>query len=735
MKTTATLLALGALVALAPQASAQCTGTPGTDFQRVTLDEVNALTSDQIAALNAGGADLDESTIQDNVISAFNNQTIEFTAVILTNPNLSGLASPSGGGAPNRHHVFVRDTAFDTEGAAGMGGQLVDSNGLVFNFGVGDEVTICGDVAYFGTTLQIAPQSMSLVDTRDADDPILDPVVITTDVIHDTFDVNGEPRSQVDWDVFGDYLYQYVRFETIELVQGIPGDRPNMLFSTSGEDTSVRTDNFSVCYDNRRQAESYYAPRAVPACVTDGEFVPPATGIVNVQGFLVLRSGFDAFDSAVPGIGAFSITPFTPEDFEIAVAPPIITAEDTPIPSPSAGAAIRLTVVPGTTGNTVASVVADYTTSSGGSGRVTLSNTSGDVYEGTIAGLSADEFVTYTVTATDNENASATTSAVTRRVIDGPVSSITDVQVTPSGGPGPSSILTSEAVPFDLDAVVQTAYISSSNRYQVTIQDDPDLGGFTGVLVDFGSTDPGLAVGDRINISAARVSEFRDATQLSSVEFTVTGQGDPYPAKVVTTDLFNGALGDETAEQHEGMLLRFEDVEITSTNPDEGSGDFGEWAFSSDGTADNALRADDASSAFESDFNSSLTVGQALASIEGYLSYSFGNYKLIPTEASDVQFAVSAEGGLEGASLRVLGSYPNPAAAAVRVRFELDAPGVATLALYDVTGRQVAALADGPFAAAAHDVTADLGALAAGVYVLRLESGGEVATARLAIVR
>ncbi len=738
----ATLIVLTALaVVIAPRAAAQCTGTEGVDFERVTLREVNALPQSNIDALNAGGADLTTDQINENVASPFNGERVEFSAVILSDPLKSGLGSPSSTGAPNRYHTFVRDTAADTDGVAGMGGQLVDGDGIsvgaITDFFVGDEVTVCGTVSFFGATSQINPESItSNSNPRSADDPILDPVVVTTDDIHDSFMVNGEARSQVDWSVYPDFVNQYVRFETIELVQGVTGTngRPNMLFSTNGDDTTIRSYDTSVCFRNDRKTSSYYPGGDVPQCVANGDFVPPATGIVNVQGFLTMSGTFDAFSSTVPSGGAFAINPIEEEDFEIAAAPPIITAERN-LATVADGALIRATVVPGTAGNTVASVTADYTTSSGGSGQVTLSNTSGDTYEGTITGLAAGEFVTYTISAVDNQNLSTpATSPVTLRVVDGPVSSIFDVQVTPDGGPGASALITSEPVAFDLDAVVQTAY-QTGTRYQVTIQDDESLSAFSGVLLDFGSTDPGLAVGDQINISEARVSEFNDGTQLVNVSFTKTGSGDPYPAKVVTTNLFNGSLGAETAEQHEGMLLRFEDVEITSTNPDEGSGNFGEFAFSSDGTAANQLRADDASNEIASDFNSTLTVGQKLAAIEGYLSYSFGNYKLIPTELADIEFAVAVGHGPEATALRILGAYPNPASSTVGVRFELDAAGPATLALYDVTGRQVATLAQGTFAADTHEASADLGGLAAGVYVLRLEAAGEVATARIAVVR
>ena len=734
MRHATLLTALAAVLTLAPQAWAQCTGTEGVDFQRVTLDEVNALPQSNIDALNAAGTGLTAQQIDANIESPLEGETIEFTAVILTDPLKSGLASPVDGGPPGRYHVFVRDTAAETEGVEGMGAQIVDGtgSGVITTFFVGDEVTVCGTVSSFNNQNQISPISITSNDNpRSAGDPILDPVVITTDDIHDV--VGSADETQLDWSVYPDFVNQYVRFEGIELVQGVPGTRPNMLLSSVGEDAAIGSYDTSVCFRNDRNLAGYYPGGDIPECVTNGDFVPPPTGIVNVQGFLTFPE-FDAFAFTSPLGAAFSLVPFDEADFEIAVAPPIVDLEDTGIATSAGGAVVRATVVPGTEGNTVASVVADYTTSSGASGQVTLEAQGNDVYEGTISGLSAGEFVSYTITATDNEGAATPpSSAVSRRVVDGAISSIFDIQATPDGGPGASGLTTESPVAFDLDATVQSTFFGGS---LITIQDDPSLGPFSGVWVEF-DTATGLEAGDQINISEARVVEDFGLTTLMEVAYTETGSGDPLGYKAVTTDLFNGDEGDETAEQHEGMLLSFSDVTIVATNADAPSGPFGEFLVSSDGTEANGVRVDDLGDiAYEGgDPATVYAEGNMLSFVRGPLYYSFSNFKLEPTGPSDIgELIVSNEGGLEASALG-LGVFPNPSAGALRVRFALGAAADVSLRVFDATGREVASLVEAPMAAAEHTVEADLGGLAAGVYVVRLEAAGDVATARLAVVR
>ena len=86
------------------------------------------------------------------------------------------------------------------------------------------------------------------------------------------------------------------------------------------------------------------------------------------------------------------------------------------------------------------------------------------------------------------------------------------------------------------------------------------------------------------------------------------------------------------------------------------------------------------------------------------------------------------------------GSYPNPTRGASTVRFALDKMAPVQLSVYDVMGRKVATLVDGPVAAGEHEVRWDGHssgghAVASGVYLLRLEAGDQVATRRLTVVK
>jgi hypothetical protein len=87
------------------------------------------------------------------------------------------------------------------------------------------------------------------------------------------------------------------------------------------------------------------------------------------------------------------------------------------------------------------------------------------------------------------------------------------------------------------------------------------------------------------------------------------------------------------------------------------------------------------------------------------------------------------------AELALAAPAPNPTSGSAQVAFAVPEAGHVRLAAYDVRGRRVAVLEDRELAAGRHEATLDGSALAAGVYVIRLEAGGEVVTRRAAVVR
>ena len=80
-------------------------------------------------------------------------------------------------------------------------------------------------------------------------------------------------------------------------------------------------------------------------------------------------------------------------------------------------------------------------------------------------------------------------------------------------------------------------------------------------------------------------------------------------------------------------------------------------------------------------------------------------------------------------------SFPNPTAGRATIRFALGAAADVRLDVFDVLGRRVSTLADGPMSAGDHEVRLDVGGLASGTYVYRLSTPVGIQSRRLTVVR
>ncbi|MEM6782405.1 MAG: family 16 glycosylhydrolase [Bacteroidota bacterium] len=96
---------------------------------------------------------------------------------------------------------------------------------------------------------------------------------------------------------------------------------------------------------------------------------------------------------------------------------------------------------------------------------------------------------------------------------------------------------------------------------------------------------------------------------------------------------------------------------------------------------------------------------------------------------------VASEDDAAPASFGLTEVYPNPVRDRASLTYQLDQPGPATLAVYDVTGRRVATLADGMQPAGTFAVPFDVAGLSSGVYVVVLETAQALETRRLVVAR
>ena len=109
-----------------------------------------------------------------------------------------------------------------------------------------------------------------------------------------------------------------------------------------------------------------------------------------------------------------------------------------------------------------------------------------------------------------------------------------------------------------------------------------------------------------------------------------------------------------------------------------------------------------------------------------------GLYVVEPTWSRNVTSAESEE---LPAEVMLLGNYPNPFNPETTIRYALPERGPVRLSVYDLAGREVAALVDGVQPAGEHAARFDGSDLPSGSYVYRLQVGEEVETRTMTLVK
>jgi hypothetical protein len=547
-------------------------------------------------------------------------EEVTFTAVIVSYPRGSGLATPNDTDNDGtiddigRLHMFVTDTSAVSMGRAGMSIQIVESDyELVEGFTRGDVVTFTGDLGFFNATAQFAVETVNLL--GNVNNPeyarfagLLDPWEISA---ADLNTLNGDGTHEINVGNYGEYNGAYVKINNAVVSNVSTGGRPNWAINENSSriyvyDTSLRYRNDRVAYIptfNYRRAE-------------DGEFVPPAPGaVVNLSGFINLV-GDDPDGNVTPGSQAFSINPFEdgvvwlnevrfvdgqdlgggetfswPNDVEVLGLPPVfsnVMQSDSSVTSSDA-VTVSATVV-GVEGKTVTGVDLIYTAA--GVTDTLAMTANGDVYSATIPAQANFTAVTFFMIATDSDDLTGRgplAGNYSYFVQDGAIDTIALLQTTGDGGPGASPLAGAGVRGMDINGTI----VSDASDGVIVLQDAAAAWG--GIFLENTAETSALNRGDIINVTAGEVIEAAVAsnsltlTQLVNVEFTVTSTGNDVSAvvPVITSDFVVANTVDGELEPYEGMLVKFESAQFVDR------GIFGEYdlkntdADSADGVAFN----------------------------------------------------------------------------------------------------------------------------------------------------
>jgi hypothetical protein len=253
-----------------------------------------------------------------------------------------------------------------------------------------------------------------------------------------------------------------------------------------------------------------------------------------------------------------------------------------------------------------------------------------------------------------------------------------------------------------------------------------------------------LRNGDSVTVTGTVQEQF-DVTRLGNITaVTKVSSGNPEPAPVVLpTGTFAVSNGVRSAEQYEGMLVKFNGVTVTDLNPtfsddteynvkDNTSSPLvvqwsGKYSYSN--------RAADSTTG-----KTILKLGTKIGSLTGIVYFSFNQYKIVPRTNADfvgVSTTSVAErsGSAVPASYELSQNYPNPFNPSTVIQYGLPTAGMTTVKVYNVLGQDVATLVNEIQAPGMYTVRFNASSLSSGVYFFRVQSGSFSAVKRMMLLK
>jgi hypothetical protein len=470
--------------------------------------------------------------------------------------------------------------------------------------------------------------------------------------------------------------------------------------------------------------------------------------------------------SGSEGPRGYRVSPIYPGDivFTKLPAPPLVTSHrrNPVVVTPDTTAAVSVRITKQVNGSTPKTVSLLYNVDNAGFGTIAMTFQASDTtYVGVIPKQSAGAFVKYFVEVVDSfaqvirlANASATSSIAADTSkgfffytsLNRPLT-IRDVQQTPYLH-GRSGYL-GAVIPLSGVVTADTAHIGlspwstgSTNAWYMQSTSQP----WSGIwLQHLDSTGQKLLAalrnGDSVIVTGTVQEQF-DVTRLGNVTaVTKLSGGNTEPAPVVlTTGAFNVGNGAPTAEPYEGMLVRFNNVTVTDTNPT--FSDPSEYTVN-DGTGGVVVQRSGKykySNISTEVGKTILRPGNKIGSLTGIVYYSFNQYKFVPrTDADFVNVVLTgvdeSTGSPVPASYALAQNYPNPFNPSTVIEYSVPVGGDVSLKIYNLLGQEVRSLVNTVQPAGRYTVRFDAGSLSTGVYFYRMQAGSFTQIRKMVLVK
>ncbi len=461
----------------------------------------------------------------------------------------------------------------------------------------------------------------------------------------------------------------------------------------------------------------------------------------------------------VIGTGAqgYVLRPMLPDDYKVGqIIPPSISSIRRDLNTVGPNQPVNITATISDLDGTVAEARIYYRVNGGTTNFIPMSVVSGTTWSGIIPGVQDSALVDYFIWAKDNAGNTSINPVDTSRsryfylVLNRDLT-IQDVQYAPFGnGLGGylnyrvtvRGIVTADTSDLrgDGGSVSRRAYIQNGT------------GSWSGIWVA-GLAGDELRKGQDVTISGL-VREINSHTAIDSVtSLIVNSVSNPEPeAQLLTTGSIGGkSKGTLSAEQWEGVLIKFSNVTVTDDNADGNSGpggggnsNFGEVLIN-DGSGDLRMETQEGPHQYHNNWSTTLptnkttalNVGDRFTTVKGILYYSFGNYKIVPRKNDDFEgYQTDVENDVLPANFELKQNYPNPFNPGTIIEYYLPESATVTLKIYDLMGREIKTLVDSDLQKPGlYKYFLNLSEFSSGVYFYKLTSDKYSSTKKMILIK
>jgi hypothetical protein len=503
------------------------------------------------------------------------------------------------------------------------------------------------------------------------------------------------------------------------------------------------------------------APSGSPLSYRDpsSTYATPSTGqfITTIRGYIFGNSGSDASRG-------YRIFPVFKGDIVYgSVYPAINTQRRTPVavtPSDSVNISVKAYSQGAAA---LKAVYVHYKVGSAAWDSLSLTgpNESDSTWAGKLRPVGADTLVKYFCTVIDDSGkvslyasaASGSSGSDTSQgfffytVRDRPLT-ISDIQYTPfangwSGLIGAavtvSGTVTADSSDFDVNNTTGTTpwYIQSGNSPWSGIW----VAGSTASLYNLKKGDSVSVYGVVQEILEGTAGSIGRVTRIYDSTVTVLSSGNSIPSPVLrTTGNLAASNGSSTSEPYEGMLVRVENVTVTSVDTTysefsvtDNSGNV--VVMPATGGTKYSPKVSDAANG-----KTVVSVGDKFSSIQGILYFSYNVYDIVPRNDDDygVRTAATAVETVTSGipkKFALAQNYPNPFNPSTKIDFDLPVSGKVSLKIYNLLGQEVASLMNGERMAGHYTLQFDAQRLSTGVYFYRLQSVSGVSVKKMLLLK